>query len=375
MQDLTHESLQILWRILPWALPLYLIVAWLCLKNRKRIAPPLEVTGTWTGLHILLAFLATYLFWNIIGLTAVDALGVGKKNYPEDLVVSVKKLEVANAIDDHLATLGGGSASFVRSREVKMTQFRLSLWASALIFPLQLLTIPMVLRLGNAGQPADMGLRSDRLASNLGLGVLLWLVVAPPVLVANLLFQVWYVEAVPGGPEMHPFVELCDAGLSPTELTLVILLAMIVAPCLEETLFRGLIQPWSVHHSWRRWVLLLIVLVMVIFRMIGQLLDQWEASFVAVVDLLSPLLFLALIALVMWGMEKKAVSPRWSAIVATSALFAFVHLAQWPSPIALFGLALGFGWLMSRTGSLVGPILAHSLFNGIACAQMLIKYQ
>ena len=43
-----------------------------------------------------------------------------------------------------------------------------------------------------------------------------------------------------------------------------------------------------------------------------------------------------------------------SAIYGTSLLFAAMHSGVWPSPIALFVLGLGLGWLAYRTRSLVG---------------------
>jgi membrane protease YdiL (CAAX protease family) len=39
----------------------------------------------------------------------------------------------------------------------------------------------------------------------------------------------------------------------------------------------------------------------------------------------------------------------------------------WPTPVALFVLALGLGALAYRTQSLVGPVVLHGLFNGFNC--------
>jgi membrane protease YdiL (CAAX protease family) len=47
-------------------------------------------------------------------------------------------------------------------------------------------------------------------------------------------------------------------------------------------------------------------------------------------------------------------------------LFAASHNV-WPTPVPLLLLGLGLGWLASRTQSLVGPIVCHALFNGVAC--------
>ena len=57
---------------------------------------------------------------------------------------------------------------------------------------------------------------------------------------------------------------------------------------------------------------------------------------------------------------------------ASSALFAAVHSFAWPSPVALFVLALGLGWLAHRTRSLVGPIVLHGLFNAVSCVLLFL---
>ncbi len=59
----------------------------------------------------------------------------------------------------------------------------------------------------------------------------------------------------------------------------------------------------------------------------------------------------------------------WWAIVATSALFAAIHIpvlaegALASGLATLFMLAVILGWLMERTGRIAAPIAAHALFN------------
>ncbi|HMF13472.1 MAG TPA: CPBP family intramembrane glutamic endopeptidase, partial [Gemmataceae bacterium] len=61
------------------------------------------------------------------------------------------------------------------------------------------------------------------------------------------------------------------------------------------------------------------------------------------------------------------------AIYATSALFAAAHSFAWPTPISLFVLALGLGYLVYRTQSIVGSITLHALFNGLSCVVLLLQ--
>jgi membrane protease YdiL (CAAX protease family) len=64
---------------------------------------------------------------------------------------------------------------------------------------------------------------------------------------------------------------------------------------------------------------------------------------------------------------------RWTgAIYASSLLFAAAHSSVWPSPIALFVLALVLGYLAYRTRSLVSSIMLHGLFNGVSCVVLLL---
>jgi membrane protease YdiL (CAAX protease family) len=59
------------------------------------------------------------------------------------------------------------------------------------------------------------------------------------------------------------------------------------------------------------------------------------------------------------------------ALYATALLFAAFHASVWPTPVPLFVLGLGLGWLAWRTQSLTGPFFVHALFNAVASAMLL----
>jgi hypothetical protein len=61
------------------------------------------------------------------------------------------------------------------------------------------------------------------------------------------------------------------------------------------------------------------------------------------------------------------------AIVGTSLLFANLHANVWPTPVPLFVLALGLGWVAFRTHGLTGPIVVHMLFNAIVFASLALQ--
>ncbi len=95
---------------------------------------------------------------------------------------------------------------------------------------------------------------------------------------------------------------------------LIIVLAVVIAPVVEEMLFRGLFQ--TVVRSYLR--------------------------------------------------------RPWPAIATTSLLFAMTHAnpEHWP---ALFVLAMGLGYSYEKSGSLFRPILMHAMFNGITIASAVLE--
>jgi membrane protease YdiL (CAAX protease family) len=59
-------------------------------------------------------------------------------------------------------------------------------------------------------------------------------------------------------------------------------------------------------------------------------------------------------------------------VLVSSTLFASMHLGQGAAPIPLFVLAVGLGWLMQRTGSLIPCIIVHMLLNNWSLANLLL---
>ena len=90
-----------------------------------------------------------------------------------------------------------------------------------------------------------------------------------------------------------------------------------------------------------------------------------------------PVLFACLMIAACYAFECAA--AKWGArphefraIYGTALLFAMFHVSVWPTPIPLFLLALGLGYLAYRTQSVVGPIVMHVLFNTVACIALFL---
>jgi membrane protease YdiL (CAAX protease family) len=71
-----------------------------------------------------------------------------------------------------------------------------------------------------------------------------------------------------------------------------------------------------------------------------------------------------------YGVVKRFTDPIFAAIVS-SALFALAHF-HLGSAVPLFVLALGFVGAYERTGSLLVPMLMHALFNAISLVALVV---
>lgn len=106
---------------------------------------------------------------------------------------------------------------------------------------------------------------------------------------------------------------ITDSAALPLQI-LIVVLAVVIAPVVEEMLFRGMIQTTL----------------------------------------------------------RSYVGRPWPAIIVTAAMFASVHPnhTHWP---ALFALAMGLGYSYEKSGSLFRPIFMHALFNGLTIAAALAE--
>jgi membrane protease YdiL (CAAX protease family) len=194
------------------------------------------------------------------------------------------------------------------------------------------------------------------------------LVLVPAVFGLNLLVTKLYQTWTTAAPEEHPFTQIAQEPLFPAEAVLMVVTAVALAPVLEELVFRGLLQPWFGKHRWGGGGALGAAFLLALVRrgdQIGTALAHgpWLTA-------LAPALFIVALVpvylLIFW--RSRTTVP--GTIFGTSALFAAMHVFAWPTPIALFVLALGLGYLAFRTQSLVAPIVVHALLNGLSCIEL-----
>jgi membrane protease YdiL (CAAX protease family) len=226
---------------------------------------------------------------------------------------------------------------------------------NGLVMAVLLVLVPWVVRTTSGARAGDFGLSFDDWWHQAVHGVIATLIAAPPV------YAIQFGAAKIWTPLQHPLSKMIDEEFSVGVGWLAVVTAVILAPMLEELVFRGLVQSWlvSVLKQGSRSLGLPLRDDSLCRDSTDQELpvDVWEAKpeFVS----LSPAPMTELPG------QIESHDRGWLGVVLTSLLFAYVHAPQWPAPIALFVLALVIGSVFNRTGSLITAICMHATFNGI----------
>jgi membrane protease YdiL (CAAX protease family) len=250
----------------------------------------------------------------------------------------------------------------------------LSVWeAPVWAFPLQVLFFLFFQRnlLSRIEGPPSEPLRRVWPA-RLALAAGAWTLLAPLVLGFNGLID-WTYTQLGGEPEEHPLTQL-DISV-PRHALLLVLQACVAAPWVEECVMRGLLLPWLLAaRTERRRTLsegpwLTLTAQQRAWVVVGVALwpawncPHWEA-----------VIFLGLLALGLAALQRGLIRHRrhWCAVYASAVVFAMFHSAVWPSPLPLFILGLGLGWLAVWTRGFFCPALLHAFFNAVSTLYLLI---
>jgi membrane protease YdiL (CAAX protease family) len=323
------------WLIVAVVTALPVLGVWFLAKNRRLFPPQRQRSAPWNGFEVCLVFLFT------------------------QLLVPAFRYELLNHIGFFNWLYGAAAA------DSKLMDARHALWSLAFGFLFQLAGTLIILRLCSGTRLYQLGLTSQDAGRQVVLGWLAWLLLTPPVIAVNIVATWGYWLSEGTSPEEHPLARLARDQPLAIDWGAILLTSMVMAPVLEELLFRRVLQGWAAERPWGGPIILLFAFALTTVKPSSALRD-WE-----------PALFVLLMA--PWGFVVERLFRRWlrqrylfRALYSTAILFAVFHL--WPTPVPLFVLGLGLGFLAYRTQNLIAPIVCHALFNGVACVVMLLTY-
>lgn len=233
----------------------------------------------------------------------------------------------------------------------------------AVINTVLILLLPATLQLTSGATLADLGIDLTDWKRQVGWGVWSAMIIIPAVIaIQSLAVRVW-------PSQKHPVELMVMEQFTPGVALLALLSTVLLAPILEEMLFRGVIQHW-------------------LCRLLREESLPSLPAETEPVDSVGPMDSSSMeelelrTALAQGQLPDGLVgdagrSPGLSAgsslaIVVTSVLFAAMHLPQWPAPLAILLLSMGLGALYQRTGSLLAAIAMHGTFNGFNTVLMIL---
>src|SRR5271157_1006010 len=241
------------------------------------------------------------------------------------------------------------------------------MFQSALSNGLLLVLVPAFVWLTTGAGLADLGLYRQEWPRQMGIGVRAAILMTPPVgAIQFLAVRIWRSQT-------HPVEQMVLEKLAPGVAILAVLSTMVLAPLIEELLFRGILQRWLGGFVEDR------PLPTTTIQENGRSASLEPESSSFFLDSNDPptestaIGPVSEISLSDHHLQEQPSSRSSNLpILLTSIFFAAMHLPQWPAPIAIFLLSMALGTVFQRTGSLLASITMHATFNGINTLLLLL---
>lgn len=264
------------------------------------------------------------------------------------------------------AAAGGAAASRVHE-ELAIRQIVKGLWGSLFALPIQIGAICFLrFALYPTWRPLPrISLR--QLPARFVLAGVAWSLLTPAVFTIHL--TVGYLSVQLGSPiDDHPLTKLGPDGI-PIDRVLFVLQACLFAPIVEEWLCRGILLPWTIRRSYRTWIVLGSAISLAV---LAGLAAENPINRHGAAAFLTGVLVLCGLAALKCPRGRAAVrGRRWGGVAASAALFAALHSTVWPTPVPLFVLGIGLGWLALATRGILVPVIVHGLFNAVSVLMVL----
>jgi len=238
--------------------------------------------------------------------------------------------------------------------------------------------IPVLLFATCGARLRDLGIVATGFGKQIVRGVVTYPLIAPIV------FGVMFLAIRALGRTNHPLQDAMTQDRSPAMVAILVLAGVILAPIVEELIFRGVFLGWLTR-------LVLVSKKPESGSGIASSLDEphpgdslpylietvefesmegpVSASDPETVEQAIPDQFLQSSGNDRGNLAEVASNralPLFAANVIVSLVFGTLHGAVWPTPVPIFFLSLGLGFLYQRTGSIIAPIALHMVFNGMS---------
>ena len=258
---------------------------------------------------------------------------------------------------------------------------------SAVVNAATLALVPLFLAAICRARPRDFGLADPNPLEQVRRGILLYPLLAPVV------FGAMGVSLLIWGRDSHPLEKAMGEDRSPGMVSLLVLAGVVLAPMAEELIFRGILLGWLTRIALKpnrpdAMESEVADPVPTLAEERPHLVETIEIE--SLDDDPSPIPPETVEQVVLNPYTAPAASialpasepteaplvarplPLLAGNVIVSLIFASLHAAVWPTPIPIFFLSLGLGFLYQRTGSLIGPIALHMTFNGVSTTLMFL---
>jgi membrane protease YdiL (CAAX protease family) len=229
------------------------------------------------------------------------------------------------------------------------------LFLLTLINEILIVAIPILVRLTSGTRLVDLGVLSSNWSHQILIGV------GGALFVAPIVYSIQFLAVMVWTPHDHPVEDMIRNQFTPPVAYLAFLSAVVMAPIVEEILFRGLVQNWLLKLAMRQL----------------EIPNRKSATggsvdiLLATEDPVDPLT-LTEPAHGFYSAEARSRRSASQAIFLTSFFFALVHFQQWPAPIPIFVLSLAIGTVYHLTGSLLASIAMHATFNGLSTLMLFL---
>jgi membrane protease YdiL (CAAX protease family) len=322
----------------------------------------------WTGRDILVALILVYVIWPGLSFQLLTLTGLVRTPHTPTVASERPAEETSRPPED---SEGETTKDSKNAPDKDILKIRANLWAHVLAFPLQAATVPVVFYVLSGVSAARIGLTRRQLGRNLLSGLGAWLIITPLVFGINVLVAYLTRLLDPGSVQEHPLTRLATGGATPMEWVLLVFSAIVIAPVLEETVFRGVLQPWFAGFPNGGAAAMAAAFLVTVTMRQAQLVEAFRQGGAGLLTAVMPGLFVLALVPFFLFVARHPPRPESPAVFGTALLFASVHAEVWPTPVPLFVLGLALGMLAVRTGSLVGPMVLHGLFNSVTCVLLL----